>query len=71
MAKKQHWSADDLVRRRKKSHQLVKQYLNSVVRVSQYSAYSGLFSLWHVAHIPFVYLLILTTLVHVYAVHVY
>ena len=71
MAKKQHWSTDDLVRRRKKSHQLVKQYLNSVVRVSQYSAYSSLFSLWHVAHIPFVYLLILTALVHVYAVHVY
>ena len=71
MAKKQHWSNDDLVRRRKKSHQLVKQYLNSVVRVSQYAAYSSLFSLWHVAHIPFVYLLILTALVHVYAVHVY
>lgn len=71
MAKKQHWSNEDLVRRRKKSHQLVKQYLNSVVRVSQYSAYSSLFSLWHVAHIPFVYLLILTALVHVYAVHVY
>lgn len=71
MAKKQHWSDEDLVRRRKKSHQLVRQYLNSVVRVSQYSAYSSLFSLWHVAHIPFVYLLILTALVHVYAVHVY
>jgi hypothetical protein len=71
MAKKQHWSDEDLVRRRKKSRQLVKQYLNSVVRVSQYSAYSSLFSLWHVAHIPFVYLLILTALVHVYAVHVY
>jgi hypothetical protein len=71
MAKKQHWSDEDLVRRRKKSHKLVKQYLNSVVRVAQYSAYSSLFSLWHVAHIPFVYLLIITALVHVYAVHVY
>jgi hypothetical protein len=27
--------------------------------------------LWHVAHIPFVYILILTALVHVYAVHAY
>jgi hypothetical protein len=71
MAAKQHWSAEDLVRRRKKSRQLVRQYLNSVVRVSQYSAYSTLFSLWHVAHIPFVYILIITALVHVYAVHVY
>jgi hypothetical protein len=71
MAAKQNWSREDLVRRRKKSRQLVRQYLNSVVRVSQYSAYSTLFSLWHVAHIPFVYILIITALVHVYAVHVY
>jgi hypothetical protein len=45
--------------------------LNSVVRISQFSAYSFLFSLWHVAHVPFVYVLILTALVHVYAVHAY
>ncbi len=71
MAKKQHWSKQDLERRQFKANRLVDQYLNSVVRVSQYSAYSSLFSLWHVAHIPFVYLLIITALVHVYAVHVY
>ena len=46
-------------------------YLHSVVRVAQFSAYSFLFSLWHVAHIPFVYVLIVTTLVHIYAVHAY
>ena len=71
MAKAQHWSDADLVRRRSKAKKLVDQYLNSVVRVAQYSAYSKLFGLWHIAHIPFVYLLIFTALVHVYAVHVY
>jgi len=71
MAKSQHWSSADLVRRRTKAKKLVDQYLNSVVRVSQYSAYSRMFGLWHVAHIPFVYLLLLSALVHVYAVHVY
>lgn len=71
MARNQNWSKKDLARRRSKANKLVDQYLNSIVRVSQYSAYSSLFSLWHVAHIPFVYLLIVTALVHVYAVHVY
>jgi hypothetical protein len=71
MAQQQNWSAEDLARRKSKAKKLVDQYLNSVVRVAQYSAYSGLFALWHVAHIPFVYLLILTALIHVYAVHVY
>ena len=71
MAQAQHWSAADLDRRRRHSKKLVRRYLLSVVRVTQYSAYASLFSLWHVAHIPFVYLLIATALVHVYAVHAY
>lgn len=71
MAKAQHWSAEDLARRRTRAKKMVDRYLVSVVRVSQYSAYSALFSLWHVAHIPFVYVLALTAMVHIYAVHAY
>jgi hypothetical protein len=71
MAASQHWSKQDLKRRRSRAKKTVDAYLNSVVRVAQFSAYSFLFSLWHVAHIPFVYVLIVTTLVHVYAVHAY
>jgi hypothetical protein len=71
MAKSQGWTRDDFKRRRKKARQMVGRYLDSVVRVAQFSSYSFLFSLWHVAHIPFVYVLLLTALVHVYAVHAY
>ena len=71
MAASQRWSKDDLKRRRRRAKKMVDRYLNSVVRVAQFTAYSFLFSLWHVAHIPFVYVLILTALVHVYAVHAY
>ena len=35
------------------------------------SAYERLFALWHVAHIPFVYLLVVSAIVHVVAVHAY
>ena len=71
MAANQNWSAEDLKRRRKMAKKMVDRYLNAVVSVSQHSAYAFLFSLWHVAHIPFVYVLVLTALVHVYAVHIY
>ncbi len=40
-------------------------------RTAQFSTYERLFSLWHVAHVPFVYLFVLTAVVHVVAVHVY
>ncbi len=71
MASRQGWSDEDLTRRRHKAKKLVHQYLEAVVRVSQYAAYARLFSFWHVAHIPFVYLLVVTTLVHIFAVHAY
>ncbi len=71
MAVSQKWSRQDLQRRRKGARKMVGRYLESVVRVAQFSSYSFLLSLWHVAHIPFVYVLVLTVLVHVYAVHVY
>ena len=71
MAASQNWSAQDLKRRSYRAKRTVDAYLNSVVGVAKFSAYSFLFSLWHVAHIPFVYVLIVTALVHVYAVHAY
>ncbi len=71
MAASQNWSAEDLKRRRTRAKKMVDRYLNSVVRISQFEAYSFLFSLWHVAHVPFVYVLIMTALVHIYAVHAY
>lgn len=71
MAASQQWTDEDLRRRRSRAKKMVDRYLNAVVSVSQFSAYSFLFSLWHVAHIPFVYVLVLTALVHVYAVHAY
>jgi hypothetical protein len=71
MAANQKWSREDLQRRRKGARKMVGRYLESIVRVAQFSSYSFLLSLWHVAHIPFVYVLVLTALVHVYAVHAY
>lgn len=65
------WSAEDLVRRERMAGKLVWRYTHAVVRVAQYTAYARLFSLWHVAHIPFVYMLIVSAIVHVVAVHAY
>jgi hypothetical protein len=65
------WSHQDLVRREKQSRKLVRRHLTAVVRVAQYTAYERFFSLWHVAHVPFVYLLVISAIVHVIAVHAY
>lgn len=65
------WSPADRQRREQRARRLVDRYLNAVVRVAQFTAYERAFSLWHVAHLPFVYLLVISAVVHVIAVHAY
>jgi len=50
---------------------MARRYLFSVARVAQYTAYERVFALWHLAHLPFVYLLVISACVHVVAVHAY
>lgn len=71
IARSERWSAEDLQRRQHLSRELIGHYLNAVVRVAQFSALQRLFKLWHVAHVPFVFLLVITGIVHVIAVHAY
>lgn len=65
------WGKDDLAKRDRQARRLVRRYLNNVVRVAQFTAYERLFALWHVAHVPFVYILVISAVVHVVAVHAY
>ena len=71
LAQREQWTPDDVANRERKSRKLVWQYLHAVTRVAQYTAYARFFSLWHVAHIPFVYMLLVSAVVHVIAVHAY
>jgi hypothetical protein len=71
LAAHSQWSSDDLARRERNARKLVRRYLFAVVKVAHFTAYEKLFSLWHVAHIPFVYLLVFSSIVHVLAVHAY
>jgi hypothetical protein len=71
LAAHSQWSHEDLVRRERHARKLVRRYLTAVVKVAHFTAYEKLFSLWHVAHIPFVYLLVISAIVHVIAVHAY
>jgi hypothetical protein len=42
-----------------------------VLQVAHFASWERLFSLWHVLHLPFVYLMVICALVHVFAVHAY
>jgi hypothetical protein len=46
-------------------------YLGTVRQVAGLSFYERLFSLWHILHLPFFFMLVISGFVHVYAVHMY
>jgi hypothetical protein len=49
----------------------VRGHLRKVRQVAEYGSYERLFALWHVFHLPFFYMLVITALIHVLAVHMY
>lgn len=71
IARRRQWSRTDLARREYLARKLVRRYLSSVVRVAQFTAWERMFALWHVLHTPFVYILAISAVVHVIAVHMY
>ncbi|HEY4039642.1 MAG TPA: hypothetical protein VGM15_12555 [Burkholderiaceae bacterium] len=65
------WDQDKLRRRLGRATRLVHEFLVSVQKVSQFDVYDRMFRMWHVAHVPLVYLLVLSAIAHVVAVHMY
>ena len=70
-ARKRDWPADKLAARRRAALTLIRGYLDAVIDAAQFGAYERLFSWWHILHVPLVYLLIVSAIVHVIAVHMY
>ncbi|HEX5393252.1 MAG TPA: hypothetical protein VFW68_08225 [Rhodocyclaceae bacterium] len=56
---------------REKLYLAVADTLSAAQKASQFNAYVRLFALWHVIHIPFLGMLVLTAVAHVIAVHTY
>lgn len=50
---------------------LITSFLASAQRVAQFSRYERLFSLWHVLHVPLIWMMVFSAIAHVIAVHAY
>ncbi|MCL4720535.1 MAG: pyridine nucleotide-disulfide oxidoreductase [Gammaproteobacteria bacterium] len=49
----------------------LREHLDQVRHVARFDAFERLFSLWHIVHVPFFVMMILSGLFHVFAVHLY
>lgn len=70
-AQKRDWPRAKLQQRLATASSVIDAYLLAVRHTAQFTAYERLFSLWHILHVPFVFMLVISGLVHVIAVHMY
>lgn len=70
-ARKGQWDDDTKRQRLKRGLKMVDEYVTATKRVAQFGAYTRLFALWHLAHVPFVFIMVLCAVFHVIAVHAY
>ncbi|MBT8076997.1 MAG: hypothetical protein KJO31_00390 [Gammaproteobacteria bacterium] len=63
--------ARDLPRLRTASATFVRKFMRHATKIARFTLYERLFSLWHVLHLPLFFMLIISALVHVLAVHMY
>jgi hypothetical protein len=65
------WPPEESRRRRRAVASTLDAYLRNVQRAAHFAVWERLFSLWHVVHVPFVYMLVASAVAHVVAVHMY
>ena len=65
------WPRGERAHRVRVARQILKGYMYELQEVAQFRTYERLFSLWHVLHVPFVFMLVFSAIVHVVYVHMY
>lgn len=63
--------AQNVVKLQKATSKYTRSFVNLVGRVAQFTLYERLFSLWHVLHMPLFFMMVISALLHVLAVHMY
>lgn len=71
MAKREGWEQGKMHQHRKAFRQQLKNYMFMLRKVALFSVYERFFSFWRHAHVPLLYLLLFSGILHVIAVHMY
>ncbi len=69
IGRKENWPQHEIAAQKKLASEKIFGYVEAVCSAARYQTWVRLFALWHVVHVPFLYLLIITGIVHVIAVN--
>lgn len=68
---KSGWTEEQAKKNYKVLKKHLKNYLSAILRSCEFSIYEGLFGLWHVLHYPMFLMMLISGIVHIFAVHMY
>lgn len=68
-AREKNWPQNELAAQKKAASEKIFGFVEAVCSAARHATWVRLFALWHVVHVPFLYLLIITGVVHVIAVN--
>jgi hypothetical protein len=71
LGEKNQWTRKEIRRHRREFRRQLSFYMLMLRKVSLFSVYERFFAFWRHAHVPLLYLLFLSGVVHVIAVHMY
>lgn len=66
-----HWVSNRKRRMQKQIERKTWRFVNQALKVSEFNFYERLFALWHMLHLPLVFILVFAIIVHVIAVNRY
>jgi hypothetical protein len=69
--KRRGWSWRERSKRLARISKIIRLYFAAVLRAAEFAFFERLFSLWHIFHLPLIFIMVLAALVHVWAVHQY
>lgn len=70
-AEREHWDASQMATAVKYTRKMLRTYMTALMNVSTFKAYDQLFVLWRMVHVPLLFLLFISGVLHVLAVHMY
>ncbi len=71
MARNERWSVGELKIRLTEERRLIRIHLIAAANIGKFQAFEKLAGRWRLLHIPLLYVLVLSGLAHVLAVHMY
>lgn len=70
-AERENWNATQMKMAEKHTRKMLRTYMKALMEVSKFKAYDQLFVLWRMVHVPLLFLLFISGVLHVLAVHMY